>query len=149
MHKYTYMHLEQKPHILADTVVQEVAQEPWPCVSWVPKFPLYSNWPVMQGIWAVVTASSLSCSKKCCVALSEEGEGRGAYHLPGPGTSMFLAIGRGSQVTRGLPSWPVTFPLAVALLNHLHLQPQFQSWRGQEVGPSLGFSAESHPSLLL
>lgn len=101
------MRLEQKPHILADTVVQEVALEPWPCVSWVPKFPLYSNWPVMQGIWAVVTASSLSCSKKCCVALSEEGEGRGAYHLPGPGTSMFLAIGRGSQVTRGLPSWPV------------------------------------------
>lgn len=90
----------------------------------------------------------LSCSKKCCVALSEEGEGRGAHHLPGPRPSMFLAIGRGSQVTQCLPSWPVAFPLAVALLDHLHLQPQFQSWRGQEVGPSLGFSAESHPSVL-
>lgn len=57
VHKYMYMCLEQKPYILADIVVQEVALEPWPCVSWVPRFPLCSSWPVMQGIWAVVTAS--------------------------------------------------------------------------------------------
>lgn len=54
VHRYTYMRLEQKPYILAVAVVQEVALEPWPSVSWVPRFP---SVPVMQGIWAVVTAS--------------------------------------------------------------------------------------------
>lgn len=64
---------------------------------------------------------------------------------------MFLAIGTGSQVMGrgGVPApWPVALPLAVPLLDHLHLQPQFQSWRSREVGPSLGFSAESHPAVL-
>lgn len=47
--------------------------------------------------------------------------------------STCLATSTGSQVTGGLPCgpWPVALLLAVTLLEHLCLQPQVQSHRGQ------------------
>lgn len=65
----------QKKRVLVDIVVQEVALEPWHCVPWVPRFPLGPNWPVMQGIWAVVTASTCPT----CPAMSGR---RGTWYPP-------------------------------------------------------------------
>lgn len=65
------------------------------------------------------------------MAMSEKGEGYDMHQLCEP--SKCLATSTGSQVTRSLPCgpWPVALLLAVTLLDHLCLQPQVQSHRGQ------------------